>query len=237
MNNLSSLRAPFRADQICWRIGATTQDKTKGMALAYIDARAVMDRLDEVCGPESWQKRYSHADTKTICEIGIKIGDEWVWKADGAGDTDHEAAKGALSDAFKRAGVVWGIGRYLYDLSSPWVEIEPAGKSYRIKATELTRLAKMIETLTGPGKQTVSDDGWDSSALRDWCRSQFQTIKTASACVDWWNSGEVAATFERLHASQKDAEAAKKELGQHRRKILDAPRPTNGSSSRLSARA
>ena len=179
--NAQSLRAPFRSDQICWRIGATNQEKTKGMALAYIDARAVMDRLDEVCGPENWQKRYSHADAKTICEIGIKIGGEWVWKADGAGDTDHEAAKGALSDAFKRAGVVWGIGRYLYDLSSPWVEIEPAGKSYRIKATELTRLAKMIETLTGPGKQNVSDDGWDSSALRDWCRAQFQTIKTASA--------------------------------------------------------
>lgn len=236
MGNLQALRAPFRADQIYWRIGATTADKSRGMALAYIDARAVMDRLDEVCGPENWQKRYSHADAKTICEIGIKIGNEWVWKADGAGDTDHEAAKGALSDAFKRAGVVWGIGRYLYDLSSPWVEIEQAGKSYKIKPAELTRLAKMIETLTGPGKQTISDDGWDTPTLRDWCRSQFPSIKTASECVDWWNSQEVANAFDSHHATQRDADAAKKELGQHRRNILDAPRHTNGSS-RLSARA
>jgi len=32
-------------------IGSTTKDKAKGMALSYMDARAVMDRLDGVCGP------------------------------------------------------------------------------------------------------------------------------------------------------------------------------------------
>lgn len=221
MTDLSALRAPFRADQICWRIGATTADKSKGMALAYIDARAVMDRLDEVCGPENWQKRYSHADAKTICEIGIKIGDEWVWKADGAGDTDHEAEKGALSTAFKRAGVVWGIGRYLYDLASPWVEIEPCGKSYRIKRDELIRLSKSVATITEPAPPQASADGWDTAGLRDWCRSQFPTIKTPGACVDWWHSEDTAEAFGRFRATQRDSDAAKKELGQHRRKLMD----------------
>lgn len=235
------LCAPFRTNEIKWRIGNTNQDKTKGLALAYIDARTVMRRLDEACGAFGWASSHSVSPDgkKVTCSIAIRNPEtgEWVSKSDGAGQTDYEAEKGSYSDSLKRAAIAWNVGRYLYDLSSPWVEIEPAGRSYRIKATELTRLAKMIETLTGPGKQTISDDGWDSSALRDWCRAQFQTIKTASACVDWWNSGDVAEAFERLHASQKDAEAAKKELGQHRRKILDAPRPTNGSSSRLSARA
>ena len=45
------LSAPFPPDRVSWRIGSTTKDKTRGMALAYIDARDVMERLDNVVGP------------------------------------------------------------------------------------------------------------------------------------------------------------------------------------------
>lgn len=119
-----ALAAEFPHEAISWRAQSVTKDGTKAMALAYIDARDVMRRLDDVCGPANWQCRYPHADSKTICEIGIKSGDEWVWKANGAGDTDIEAEKGAISDAFKRAAVLWGIGRYLYDMAAPWVPCE-----------------------------------------------------------------------------------------------------------------
>lgn len=138
------LKAPFSPDRVSWRIGSTTQDKSRGMALGYIDARDVMERLDDVCGPDGWQNRYSHANGKTVCEIGLRINNEWIWKADGAGDTDFEAEKGALSDAFKRAAVRWGIGRYLYDVPATWVEIEQHGKSYKVKQPELVKLAKML---------------------------------------------------------------------------------------------
>lgn len=122
--DFDALAAPFPPDRVSWRIGQMKKgDATKGKALAYLDARDVMGRLDEVCGPGGWQCRYSHALNKTVCDIGVKVGEEWVWKADGAGDSDIEAEKGALSDAFKRAGVRWGIGRYLYDIPSPWVAV------------------------------------------------------------------------------------------------------------------
>src|SRR5262249_31209106 len=123
------LAAPFPANKVSWRVGPTTKDKTRGMALAYIDARDVMERLDAACGPGGWQTSYPHATGKTVCEIGINVDGEWLWKADGAGDSDMEAEKGALSDAFKRAAVRWGVGRYLYDVESPWVEIEAHGNS------------------------------------------------------------------------------------------------------------
>lgn len=126
------LSAPFDPSEVDWRVGPTTKDKSKGQALCYIDARTVMDRLDTVCGPAGWMNRYVMEGTKTVCEIGIKCGDEWVWKADGAGDSDIEAEKGALSDAFKRAAVRWGIGRYLYNLKSPWVALKAFGNSYAI---------------------------------------------------------------------------------------------------------
>lgn len=150
MVDFAKLAAPFPPERISWRVGSTTQDKKKGMALAYIDARDVMDRLDQVCGPEGWQRQYPHANGKTVCAIGIKVGDEWIWKADGAGDSDVEAEKGALSDAFKRAAVSWGIGRYLYDVDSPWVEIEPMGRSFKIAESAKHALMKALSGHKAP---------------------------------------------------------------------------------------
>lgn len=124
MDIFDQLKAEFPREAISWRAQTVTKDGTKAMALAYIDARDVMQRLDDVVGPDGWQCRYPHANGKTVCEIGIRVREEWIWKADGAGDTDIEAEKGALSDAFKRAAVRWGIGRYLYDFASPWVPCE-----------------------------------------------------------------------------------------------------------------
>lgn len=153
MVDFAKLAAPFPPAAVSWRIGSTTSDKTRGMALAYIDARDVMDRLDEVCGPDGWECRYPHAGQKTVCEIGILYNDRWVYKADGAGDSDVEAEKGALSDAFKRAAVRWGIGRYLYHLPSPWVEITTKGRSAVIKPEELGRLAGILANYSGANRQ------------------------------------------------------------------------------------
>lgn len=164
MTDFAALQAPFPPDRVSWRIGATTQNKDKGMALAYIDARDVYERLDAVCGPGGWQCRYSHADKKTICEVGIKVGDEWVWKANGAGDSDVEAEKGALSDAVKRAAVVWGIGRYLYDIESPWVEIETKGKSHIIKPTERPKLLAALGQRGAPSRRVGSPQAPQSAS-------------------------------------------------------------------------
>ena len=141
------LASPFDPSEVDWRVGSVTKKDTpnpEGMALAYIDARTVMDRLDTVCGPAGWQNRYVMEGSKTVCEIGIKCGEEWVWKADGAGDSDVEAEKGALSDAFKRAAVRWGVGRYLYNLKSPWVPVKPFGKSFVIAKEAQSQLDALL---------------------------------------------------------------------------------------------
>lgn len=139
---IKALSNPFPPEAVHWRIGATNGDKTKGIALAYLDARDVMQRLDDVCGVSNWQSRYPFVG---CCEIGILVDSGWVWKANGAGATDVEAEKGQFSDAFKRAGVLWGIGRYLYDLPNSWLPIVAAGRSYKFsdetKKELSTRLA------------------------------------------------------------------------------------------------
>lgn len=142
-----ALSEPFPLEYIEWRVGSTNGDKSKGLALCYIDARAVMDRLDMVCGPDGWQNTYtSGVNGSIICNIGVRMpSGEWLWKADGAGATEVEGEKGMLSDALKRAAVRWGVGRYLYDLKSPWVELEPAGRSQKIKDAERKKLDQIHE--------------------------------------------------------------------------------------------
>jgi hypothetical protein len=142
-----ALSAPFPAEEIDWRIGSTSGDKKSGMALAYIDARTVMDRLDSTCGPEGWQCNYNlGAGNSLLCNLGILMpSGDWIWKANGAGATDVEGEKGMMSDALKRAAVCWGVGRYLYQLKSPWVQLEAAGRSYKIPDTERAKLDEIHE--------------------------------------------------------------------------------------------
>lgn len=122
---LKDLFAEFPKGDVHWRAQTLTKDGTKAMALAYIDARDVMDRLDAICGAGNWQDSYTETQTgRVICTISININGEWISKSDGAGATGMEGEKGGISDAFKRAAVKWGIGRYLYDCETPWVPCE-----------------------------------------------------------------------------------------------------------------
>lgn len=137
---------PFPPQAVSWRVGSTTRDKAKGTALAYLDARDYMERLDAVVGPDNWQCRYTNAgNNATCCEVGIRIDGEWVWKSDGAGQTNFEGDKGQFSDAFKRACVRWGIGRYLYDLPAPWVELD---ERQRIKKEEMPKLNEALDRVS-----------------------------------------------------------------------------------------
>lgn len=194
-----ALCAPFAAEEIDWRVGSTTQAKDKGMALAYIDARAVMDRLDGVCGPENWQCNYSPAPGNSIiCNIGVRMpGGDWIWKADGAGATDVEGEKGMLSDALKRAAVRWGVGRYLYELKSPWVALEAAGRSYKIPDAERKKLDEIHDDASkrvgwgGPSDvatyrfllrivtETVTQPS-DAEAFREKYKSMFPLLRVAA---------------------------------------------------------
>lgn len=138
-DRLADLSAEFPREDVHWRAQTTIEKdgKHKALALAYLDARNVMERLDDVCGPENWQDRLEEtAKGRVLCGISINVGGEWITKYDGAGDTDVEGEKGALSDALKRAAVKWGIGRYLYSLPNVWVPCEMGRNGKFKKFTE-----------------------------------------------------------------------------------------------------
>jgi hypothetical protein len=128
------LAVEFPRDAIHWRALTMAPSGNKALAVGYMDARDVMDRLDHVCTPAGWRNHVSETDKgRIICTLEILVDGEWIGKSDGAGDTAVEGAKGAISDAFKRSAVLWGIGRYLYRLPAVWApcqSTEKNGKRY-----------------------------------------------------------------------------------------------------------
>lgn len=140
------LAAPFDDSDIEWRLSSLNKEKTKGTAVPYVTNRAIQNRLDTVLGIDGWKNEYHpwHPDKKNnkdsqLCGISIWIEErgEWLTKYDGAEDSDIESVKGGLSDSMKRAAVHWGIGRYLYNMQTVYVELE---REKYIKQSEYAKL-------------------------------------------------------------------------------------------------
>ncbi len=128
---IDSLKRPFSSNDIEWRISFadTNNDGSREYAsvVCYINARAVQDRLDAVCGVGGWWNQPPQYNGEKTVNQGISINLPQagvVTKWDGAEQTDIEAVKGGLSNAMKRAAVLWGIGRYLYKLDAVYVTLK-----------------------------------------------------------------------------------------------------------------
>ena len=134
--NLARLRDPFAPDDIEWRVQQAGEKNGRPWArvLAYVTNRAIMERLDDVVGPAAWQNAYKEGPAGgVVCGLSIRVERpdgtaEWVTKWDGAENTDVEPVKGGLSGAMKRAAVMWGVGRYLYDLEEGWARVHDGGR-------------------------------------------------------------------------------------------------------------
>lgn len=129
------LSKPFPWYDIEWRVARSwvkkNTEKCYVHILAYLTNRAFMQRLDDVVGMENWKNEFKEGPCGgVLCGLSLRINGEWVTKWDGAENTEFEAVKGGLSDAMKRAGVQWGIGRYLYNLPKAIVNVLDNGERW-----------------------------------------------------------------------------------------------------------
>lgn len=127
------------ADEIEVRVQSV---KEKGLVLLlYKNARVDMNMLDETVGVENWQNRFYEHKGILFCSLGINTNytkpeapDRWIWKDDAGVESNTDAEKGNASDARKRSGFAWGIGRELYTSPFIWVPAEKCninnGKCY-----------------------------------------------------------------------------------------------------------
>lgn len=141
------LKKPFHPDDIEWRPQKHVKNGNV-KALAYVTARAVMDRFDDAVGPENWGTTLRPIDMGVsskldkngnatefkgfVCAIYIKVADEdgkeiTITREDVSNLTDFESIKGGASGAEKRTAVQFGVGRYLYDLKDSWVQTDEYG--------------------------------------------------------------------------------------------------------------
>jgi hypothetical protein len=150
MPALKELRKPL---PLKWRVKSSTQ--YGATCIPYIDARDQMEVLDEVCGPKNWSDEYLMVGDRLICKLSIFIGGVWISKSDVGSDSNVEKEKGGVSDAFKRAGVKWGINRQAYEIEpvtlktkeykSKFYPIDESGKF--IKGNDLTNYCNKISNL------------------------------------------------------------------------------------------
>jgi hypothetical protein len=157
----------------------------------YLDARAVMDRLDEVVGPGLWRDDYKEVNGRLMCGISIFTCGEWVTKWDTGTVTQIEGDKGIVSDSFKRAAVKWGVGRFLYSTGTQFV---PANKKKESGSFPFVvdgsgkRVYEVTEYINSCLAKT-QPKGEEEKKFSDYWETAVDGECNSSKCLtDWWNN-------------------------------------------------
>lgn len=136
---LSQLSEPFPVAEVKFKPQKVLQGKGQAIAVAFVDARIVADRLNQVVGPENWEDSYESISVtetdksgKVVEYGGIKctltiLG---VTKSDVGSPSMADELKGSASDALKRAAVKFGVGRYMYDLGSMFLKYDEQKRKF-----------------------------------------------------------------------------------------------------------
>ncbi|VTT98345.1 rad52 22 double-strand break repair protein : Uncharacterized protein OS=uncultured bacterium GN=ACD_20C00398G0011 PE=4 SV=1: Rad52_Rad22 [Gemmataceae bacterium] len=151
----AALSAPFEPKEVKFKPQMVKNNRA--LAMGYIDARLIQDRLDDVLGVENWQDKYDFLpDGSVVCRLRLKLGGRWITKTDVGSPSEQpdsgDRVKAAVSDALKRAAVKFGIGRYLYRLPAQWVDYDPVKK----QLTNLPQLPAFAVPKAKPQSQPVA---------------------------------------------------------------------------------
>lgn len=142
---MEGLSKPFHPSHIHIKPGKVSSNG-QALALWYVDARAVMDRLDTVVGSGNWQFSWQPipSDDGHVVVQGMLtiLG---VTKSDvGEAKDEDEPWKAGVSDSFKRTAVQFGIGRFLYRLPQIWWPYDNQSRRF----AQLDELAEFVEKVT-----------------------------------------------------------------------------------------
>jgi len=140
---LADLAKPFDPALVEFKPGAVAKSEARALALAYVDSREYMRRLDEV--DPTWSDTYEVLDGATvICRLtvaGITRTD--LGRKD---EADENSLTSAAAQAFKRACTKFGLGRYLYTLPQMWAEFDTQRKRFTPAAFDTLRSTLMQPT-------------------------------------------------------------------------------------------
>lgn len=166
-NILDELSNPFHPSHITWRPGALTGKKDKALALAYADLRAYQNRLDEVCGLD-WSVSYTPWGDRIICHLTVNgITRSSTGESDSDSDRAEMSGTTAEAQAFKRACAMFGLGRYLYNLPSLWVDYDAPNQRFTDKAKARLNgvIAQHYQRFLDGKPDVVTDENPDAEVI------------------------------------------------------------------------
>jgi hypothetical protein len=164
---LEILSRPFDPEEVEIKVQAVSKDRTRAQVVAYVDARTVLDRLDEAVGPTGWSDSYevltngTDGEGRRLVEVKCTLTVLGISKEDvGEGDS----LKAAFSDALKRAAVKFGVGRYLYRLPKVWADLDERGN---IKDPEAVKRALLSGEANDSPPQAVNEEPKPSGGITE----------------------------------------------------------------------
>jgi hypothetical protein len=121
---LSQLSVPFPSGLIEWKPQATTPDKKRALAAAYVDLREYEDRLDQVYPEWSSSVQFMVSGDKVAAVVSLTLDGVTRVNVGEANLSDENAYTSAYAQGFKRACSSFGLGRYLYRLPQVWCDYD-----------------------------------------------------------------------------------------------------------------
>lgn len=200
------LREPFDPKDVDFRVQGRANEQTgRAQVVAYIDARAVQDRLDAVVGAGNWSFDWQPLviDKGEVMVAKGTLTVYGVAKSDAGSASNFEQSLGAVSHCFKRAAVHWGIGRYLYNLPMAWVSVEKGG---RIAEPVLRELRAKLPRPNGRGSTPAMamDEREHAEDTSSEQRAAMQRVRPMSAApASASGTSEPEATEKQLASIRK----------------------------------
>jgi hypothetical protein len=224
------LAQPFAEADLKWKPQAVRENRC--LAIAYVTARAIMDRLDEVLTPAGWQDEYqAMVDGVILCRLSLKFGEEWITKCDVGGQSEQpdqgDKMKAAFSDALKRAAVKFGIGRYLYRLPKSWVDYDPK--------TRLIKTPPRLPAWAIPGARPVAAKQTNGASAGADTASPAQ-VKMLFDLTRQWDPAKIEQALERGYGVKLFAQLGCEQADELANRIANRVRET-GSGEAAEERA
>ncbi len=178
----------------------------------YADARAFQSALDQICGWDGWRVGFERWDLKSArCSLALWSEErgEWIQK-DNVGEDSVNIApqKGGVSDAFKRACLAYGLGRYLYAVNvnslddlPPWALCDEdkakggGGGAPAAQAPPDVKAPNPEDTAAGDENAFMGDPSPEDQA-----RAAYVT-----GCIDRASKARSAANLTAIHKDALDA--------------------------------
>lgn len=227
----AALSEPFPLGAVAVKPGALTKDRSRGLALAFVDPRAYMERLDAVVGSEHWTVGYQIAPLGVVCRLTI-LGHVREDVGDFPPEDDPNRMTSAAMQAFKRCCAAFGLGRYLYHLPQVWADYDDARKSFKDPVAVVAQVYSLagLPTDAPPLPSTASASRSVSSADPQ----RLATARAALAAAEQRTNGARAST---AVPTPGPSDASDAQLGLIARLIGEMQRVSDPEESEAAAEA